>query len=105
MADKITAAASSANDDDQKVFVGPTAEDERRREKVVAEYDWSKEWYPLYLSKEVPTDAPLGLTVFDKHLVLYRDGHGELHCYQDRCPHRWQKKCYFFLNWRSENEQ
>lgn len=51
-------------------------------------YDWSEEWYPLYLTKNIPDDAPLGLTVFDKQLVLYRDGNGDLSCFEDRCPHR-----------------
>ncbi|EXC18768.1 Protein TIC 55 [Morus notabilis] len=78
-------------DDDNKVFVGPTGEEDRRREKVVAEYDWTEEWYPLYLTKNLPHDAPLGLTVFDKQLVLYRDGAGELRCHEDRCPHRLAK--------------
>ncbi|KAH7674911.1 Pheophorbide a oxygenase protein [Dioscorea alata] len=54
-------------------------------------YDWKEEWYPLYLTKEVPDDAPLGLTVFNKQLVLYRDGAGVLRCYEDRCPHRLAK--------------
>lgn len=53
-----------------------------------AEYDWTEEWYPLYLTGDVPEDAPLGLKVFDKQLVLYRDGGGALRCYEDRCPHR-----------------
>lgn len=75
-------------DDDRKVFVGPTTEEERRRERIVADYNWTEEWYPLYLTRDVPDDAPLGLTVFDKQLVLYRDGTGELRCYEDRCPHR-----------------
>lgn len=52
------------------------------------EYNWENEWYPLYLAAEVPKDAPLGLTVFDKQLVLYEDGNGVLQCYEDRCPHR-----------------
>ncbi|KAL8168290.1 hypothetical protein V2J09_009789 [Rumex salicifolius] len=62
---------------------------EEGREAV--EYDWTTEWYPLYLTKNVPDDAPLGLTVFDKQLVLYRDAAGEFRCYQDRCPHRLAK--------------
>lgn len=53
-----------------------------------SEYNWENEWYPLYLAAEVPKDAPLGLTVFDKQLVLYEDGSGILQCYEDRCPHR-----------------
>lgn len=60
-----------------------------------AEYDWREEWYPLYLSDEVPKDAPLGLSVFDKKLVLYRDGDGSFCCFEDRCPHR---SFFFFLS-------
>ncbi|KAJ6837187.1 protein TIC 55, chloroplastic [Iris pallida] len=66
-------------------LVEPTAvEDEE-------EYDWREEWYPLYLSEEVPYDAPLGLSVFDEKLVLYRDANGIMRCFQDRCPHRLAK--------------
>ncbi|MQM21404.1 hypothetical protein Taro_054444, partial [Colocasia esculenta] len=55
------------------------------------QYDWREEWYPLYLTAEVPHDAPLGLAVFHKQLVLYRDAAGAFHCYEDRCPHRLAK--------------
>ncbi|KAG6477395.1 protein TIC 55, chloroplastic-like [Zingiber officinale] len=60
-------------------------------EEDVAEYDWREEWYPLYLTEQVPNDAPLGLSVFDKQLVLFRDGDGVLRCFEDRCPHRLAK--------------
>lgn len=77
------------DDEDHKVLlVGPTSEQEQRGERIVVDYDWTEEWYPLYLTQDIPEDAPLGLTVFDKQLVLYRDGNGVLQCYQDRCPHR-----------------
>ncbi|KAA8525654.1 hypothetical protein F0562_007521 [Nyssa sinensis] len=79
------------SEDDQSVLVGPSNEEEVRSERVVVDYDWTEEWYPLYLAKNLPDDAPLGLTVFDKQLVLYRDGNGELRCYEDRCPHRLAK--------------
>ncbi|KAL7170902.1 hypothetical protein ACSBR2_035708 [Camellia fascicularis] len=62
-----------------------------RAEGVVVDYDWTDEWYPLYLTQNVPNDAPLGLTVFDKQVVLYRDGKGQLLCCEDRCPHRLAK--------------
>lgn len=75
-------------EEDHKVLVGPSSEEERRGDRVVADYDWTEEWYPLYLTKNVPEDAPLGLKVFDKDLVLFRDGNGEFRCYEDRCPHR-----------------
>ena len=76
------------DNDDHLVLVGPSSEEERRGEREVADYDWTEEWYPLYLTKDLPDDAPLGLTVFDKQVVLYRDGQGELRCFEDRCPHR-----------------
>ncbi|PIN12458.1 Pheophorbide a oxygenase [Handroanthus impetiginosus] len=59
--------------------------------KEAVNYDWTEEWYPLYLTKNVPDEAPLGLTVYDKQVVLYKDGNGELRCYEDRCPHRLAK--------------
>lgn len=58
--------------------------------EVEEKYDWREEWYPLYLTAEVPEDAPLGLTVFHKQIVLYRDFNGVLRCYEDRCPHRYE---------------
>ncbi|PWA97900.1 Pheophorbide a oxygenase [Artemisia annua] len=85
---KCTAAAVSSPDISKEdgVLVG---EDKGRVD--VVDYDWTEEWYPLYLAKNLPDDAPLGLTVFDKQVVLYRDGNGELQCYEDRCPHRLAK--------------
>ncbi|KAF7086440.1 hypothetical protein CFC21_089729 [Triticum aestivum] len=59
--------------------------------EAAGRYDWREEWYPLYLSKEVPDDAALPLTVFDRQLVLYRDADGVLRCHEDRCPHRLAK--------------
>lgn len=70
-------------------------QEEQASEQVV-KYDWTEEWYPLYLTKNVPDDAPLGLTVFDKQVVLYKDGHGQLRCHQDRCPHRFAFASPFF---------
>ena len=79
---------SEEEEDLNKVLVGPTSEEERKGERVVADYDWTEEWYPLYLTRDLPDDAPLGLAVYDKQIVLYRDGNGILCCYEDRCPHR-----------------
>lgn len=64
-------------------------EEQKLQDRV--EYNWETEWYPLYLAAEVPKDAPLGLTVFHKQIVLFEDGNGELHCFEDRCPHRLAK--------------
>lgn len=85
MADIKAATSLDQSEEDNKVLVGPSSEEER----VVVNYDWTEEWYPLYLTQNLPDDAPLGLTVFDKQVVLYKDGNGLIHCYEDRCPHRW----------------
>ncbi|CAK9202754.1 unnamed protein product [Sphagnum troendelagicum] len=58
----------------------------KARDRV--EYNWEEEWYPMYLTAEMPSDSPLGLTVFDRSLVLFYDGDGKVHCFEDRCPHR-----------------
>ncbi|KAH8944596.1 hypothetical protein BDL97_13G120100 [Sphagnum fallax] len=47
-----------------------------------------RKWYPMYLTAEVPSNSPLGLTAFDRSLVLFYDGDGKIHCFEDRCPHR-----------------
>ncbi|XP_047323962.1 protein TIC 55, chloroplastic-like [Impatiens glandulifera] len=66
-------------------------EEEEKEEKGPVFYNWTEEWYPLYLTANIPDDAPLGLTVYDVNLVLFRDGNGQLRCYEDRCPHRLAK--------------
>lgn len=78
----------------EEVLINPTSEEEKREE--VVDYDWTEEWYPLYLTRDVPDDSPLGLTVFDRQIVLYRDGEGTLRCYEDRCPHRWARTTRFY---------
>ncbi|KAL0312185.1 UNVERIFIED_CONTAM: protein, chloroplastic [Sesamum radiatum] len=78
--------AGAQEEGDQSVI-----QEEVIEQKEAASYNWTEEWYPLYLTKNVPDDAPLGLTVFDKQVVLYRDGDGVLRCYEDRCPHRLAK--------------
>lgn len=78
--------SAGAQDGDQSVI-----QEEVIGQKEAASYNWAEEWYPLYLTKNVPDDAPLGLTVFDKQVVLYRDGNGVLRCCEDRCPHRLAK--------------
>ncbi|CAI8599532.1 unnamed protein product [Vicia faba] len=78
-------------EEDQKVLVEPSSEQERKGEREVADYDWTQEWYPLYLTKNVPHDAPLGLKVYDKNIVLFRDANHQFQCYEDRCPHRLAK--------------
>ncbi|KAG1326468.1 protein TIC 55, chloroplastic [Cocos nucifera] len=82
--------AAVVEDVDKEVLLAAGTE-EQQEEEAAEEYDWREEWYPLYLAVEVPDDAPLGLTVFHKQVVLYREGGGVLRCYEDRCPHRLAK--------------
>lgn len=79
------------------MLVDPFSQEDVGGERQAAKYDWREEWYPLYLTKNIPEDAPLGLTVFDKQIVLYRDGSGMLQCYEDRCPHRYINLSIFLL--------
>ena len=67
------------------VFVEETTSEGNRKQ---VDYNWELEWYPMYLTDEMPKSAPLGLTVFDRSLVLFYDGNGDLNCFEDRCPHR-----------------
>jgi phenylpropionate dioxygenase-like ring-hydroxylating dioxygenase large terminal subunit len=44
-------------------------------------------WYPVAPSWQVG-NAPIGVTRLGERLVLWRDGKGEVHALEDRCPHR-----------------
>ncbi|KMZ72451.1 Protein TIC 55, chloroplastic [Zostera marina] len=65
--------------------------EEGSEERKEVDYNWKEEWYPLYLTNQIPDDAPLALTVFDHQLVIHKDGEGTVHCHEDRCPHRLAK--------------
>ncbi|KAK9698178.1 hypothetical protein RND81_08G087000 [Saponaria officinalis] len=92
VAEDVAAAAETSGAENSMSEEGVLVDAEVRGQRQVVDYDWTEEWYPLYLTKDVPEDAPLGLTVFHKQLVLYRDAStGEFRCYEDRCPHRLAK--------------
>jgi phenylpropionate dioxygenase-like ring-hydroxylating dioxygenase large terminal subunit len=44
-------------------------------------------WYVVARSSEVQTQ-PLGVTLWNQPIVLYRDEGGTVHALEDRCPHR-----------------
>lgn len=44
-------------------------------------------WYVVARSTEVQTQ-PLGVTLWQQAIVLYRDSSGQVHALEDRCPHR-----------------
>ena len=44
-------------------------------------------WHPVLPSWAV-TDAPLGITRLSRQIAIWRDGTGQVHALEDRCPHR-----------------
>ncbi|MBW4688759.1 MAG: aromatic ring-hydroxylating dioxygenase subunit alpha [Komarekiella atlantica HA4396-MV6] len=44
-------------------------------------------WYVVVLSTEV-TNKPVGVTIWQQAIALYRDSTGKIHALEDRCPHR-----------------
>src|SRR5262245_58862897 len=46
------------------------------------------QWYAVAKSVQVKRDKPQAVTALGRHLVLWRDTAGKLHCLEDYCPHR-----------------
>ncbi len=44
-------------------------------------------WYALARSRAV-AEKPLAVEIWGQAIVLYRDGDGDIHALEDRCPHR-----------------
>ena len=44
-------------------------------------------WYPACMARDLRR-APVAVTLMDRPLVLFRDGSGQAHALEDRCPHR-----------------
>lgn len=44
-------------------------------------------WYPVLPSWAVH-DTPVGITRLGENIVVWRDGDGQMHALEDRCPHR-----------------
>ncbi len=47
-------------------------------------------WYVVAASAEVKTQ-PLGVTLWQRAIALYRDSQGQIHALEDACPHRYVK--------------
>lgn len=45
-------------------------------------------WYPLMLSADLEPGAAAGSTMLGRDLAVWRDGQGQAHVWDDRCPHR-----------------
>lgn len=49
------------------------------------------DWHPVASSAALTAQALLATTLLDTELVLWRDGHGAVQAWEDRCPHRGMK--------------
>lgn len=49
---------------------------------------WEKQWYPLAYEGDLDPTRPHPVQLLGKDLVLWRDGEGAWHCFEDLCPHR-----------------
>ncbi|MGF1486926.1 MAG: Rieske 2Fe-2S domain-containing protein [Prochloraceae cyanobacterium] len=57
-------------------------------EETGSQFNWQNCWYPISFIKDLPSDRPLGFSLYDEPFVIFRDGEGKLNCLQDRCSHR-----------------
>jgi phenylpropionate dioxygenase-like ring-hydroxylating dioxygenase large terminal subunit len=51
-------------------------------------FNWRGHWAPVVFSTDLPEGKPYGFALYGEPLVLFRDEHGQLACFPDRCPHR-----------------
>ncbi len=51
-------------------------------------FQWTKQWYPVAVAAFLEAAKPHAIELLGKNLVLWRDGSGEWHCFEDFCPHR-----------------
>ena len=54
-------------------------------------------WYPVALSGGVPTGTSNGTHLFGEEIVVWRDGEGMPHVWEDRCPHRGMRLSFGFV--------
>jgi len=45
-------------------------------------------WYPVSLSTGLPAGTSNGTHLFGAEIVIWRDQGGQVHAWEDRCPHR-----------------
>jgi phenylpropionate dioxygenase-like ring-hydroxylating dioxygenase large terminal subunit len=54
-------------------------------------------WHPLCLSASIEPATSAGARLLGKELVVWRDGSGLAHVWEDRCPHRGMKLSLGFV--------
>jgi len=45
-------------------------------------------WFPVALRKDIEAGRSVGVRLFDRELCVWRDQRGNIHAWEDRCPHR-----------------
>ena len=61
--------------------------DSSAEDPAADQFDWQKQWYPVAIEGNLGR-APTAVTLLGTPLVLWRDGEGQIRCFEDRCPHR-----------------
>jgi len=54
-------------------------------------------WYPVALSDGVETGSSSGTHLLGEEIVIWRDGTGAPHVWEDRCPHRGMRLSFGFV--------
>lgn len=67
----------------------PRTETPQKLESRTAKFDWSKQWYPVAIVKDLEEDQPLAITVIGRPLAVWWDNSAKKwQVYDDKCPHR-----------------
>lgn len=56
--------------------------------KPAQPYSWTKQWYPVAIVADLPTDRPTAIKLLGKDLVIWTSGRGQWQCFDNICPHR-----------------
>jgi phenylpropionate dioxygenase-like ring-hydroxylating dioxygenase large terminal subunit len=54
-------------------------------------------WTAIALSRDVPPESTRAVRVEDREIVVWRGADGEVHVWEDRCPHRGMRLSYGFV--------
>ena len=60
-------------------------------------------WYPVALGVDVPVGVTRAVMLDQKEVVLWRGADGQIHAWDDRCPHRGMRLSYGFIRGNSLN--
>lgn len=55
---------------------------------MVAEFSWTKQWYPVIPISYLDSSHPTSITLLGKKLVIWRDKHQHWVAMDDTCPHK-----------------